>query len=195
MAQDFSQIDYSNTLEPRSGTFLLANVNLQDPNFCRAVVLLCEHNAEGTFGLVLNQSLPAVLSQGVADLMGWDAPLYRGGPVGPGSLHFIHTRTDLDIGSELVAPGICWGGDFNEVNRLMASGETQPDEFRFFVGYSGWDEGQLDQEISDCAWYLTPAASAMTFEPHGTRLWERVLTTMGPEFAMLRHLPRDPRVN
>ncbi len=195
MKHGFTKIDFHNSLEPQTGSFLLANTSLVDPNFFRAVVLLCEHEPEGTFGLVLTQPLTVMLSEGVQSLFGWDAPLHRGGPVEPGSLHFVHGRSDLDIGSVEVARGIYWGGSFERVNELIGEGVAAPTDFRFFVGYSGWGPGQLDEELEQQSWYLTPAASSLAFEGDPALIWQHALQGMGPEFAMLSHVPLDPHVN
>jgi putative transcriptional regulator len=182
-------------IEPRSGLFLLSNSTLSDPNFFRSVVLLCEHTREGSFGLVMNQPIPFKLSEGVPGLTGWDAPLYRGGPVQTNSLHFVHGREDLDLGSLKVAPGVYWGGDFKKLNHLMAEGVTAPEEFRFFIGYSGWGQGQLHDELEQNSWYLTPANHDKAFTPDADHMWEHIMTSMGPDFAMLCHIPLNPRTN
>ena len=182
-------------MKPRPGLFLLSNSTLPDPNFHRSVVLLCEHNDEGSFGLVMNQSIPFKLSEGVPGLTGWDAPLHRGGPVQTNSLHFIHGRKDIDLGSHEVAPGVFWGGDFNKLNHMMAEGVTRPEEFRFYIGYSGWGEGQLQDELKQQAWYMKPANHNEAFKLDSGHMWENILTSMGPDFAMLSHVPLDPRTN
>lgn len=181
--------------ELRRGMFLLAGGGLMDPNFARSVILLCEHSNDGSFGLVLNQPLLVKLSDGYSGLTDWDAPLYKGGPVQPGVLNFIHTRSQLDIGSREVIPGVYWGGDFEAVNKTMRSEELSPEEFRFFAGYSGWGEGQLQQEIARKDWYLTPASADLAFQVNAQDQWRNILRSMGNKFAVFANLPKNTQLN
>jgi putative transcriptional regulator len=180
---------------PEKGVLLLAGGGLLDPNFARSVVLLCEHADEGSFGLVLNQPLELKLSDGFPQLEGWDAPLYRGGPVQARVLNFLHRRADLDIGSREIVPGIFWGGDFDAVSLLMQRGETRPEDFRFFAGYSGWGEGQLQNEIERKDWYLTQAAGKLIFQENARELWRSVLRGMGYRYAIYANLPVNTQLN
>ncbi len=182
-------------LQPAAGVLLVAAANLLDPNFSRTVILLCEHQPEGTFGLVLNRKLPIRLRDVVSEDLGWDANLYRGGPVQENSLHYIHARADLNIDSQEVCPGIYWGGDFERLSQLLKYGEADVDDFRFFVGYSGWGEGQLDGEIDQDSWYLRKARPDLVFDKDATNLWRRTLASMGNDFRLLANFPDDPRMN
>jgi len=128
---------------PETGMLLISGVNMLDQNFARSVIFLCDHQKEGSFGLVLNQPLPLQLSDVVTKINGWDARLYRGGPVQENTLHFLHKSPDLDINSHEILPGIYWGGDFDALNEILSKKKMPASDFRFFVGYSGWGDGQL----------------------------------------------------
>lgn len=182
-------------ITPTKGIVLLAGGGLLDPNFARSVVLLCDHGDEGSFGLILNQPMTLKLSDGFSGLAGWDAPLYKGGPVQSGALNFIHTRGDLEIGSREVLPGVYWGGDFDAVNTLMRSGKAQPSEFRFFAGYAGWSKGQLQGEIDRKDWYLTLGTVQLVFDADAREQWRTVLRGMGREYAIYANLPVNPQLN
>jgi putative transcriptional regulator len=182
-------------LEPAAGVLLVAAANLTDPNFARTVVLLCEHQAQGSFGLVLNRAIPLRLSEVTGEELGWDAPLYRGGPVQENTLHFIHRRPDLDLESQQVLPGLFWGGNFDKASQLLKYKEADPNDFRFFVGYSGWGEGQLDDEIKRDSWYLRRARLELAFHDDVANLWRHTLRGMGQEYAILAGFPDDPRLN
>ena len=182
-------------MAPETGCFLISNSALSDPNFFRTVILLCHHDEDGSFGLVLNQPLPLSLANGLTELGGWDAPIRRGGPVQTDSLHFLHTDTSHEIGGQEVIDGVFWGGDFERVNSLASQGDLDPDDFRFFAGYSGWSGGQLAEEMKHESWYVTPAQPEFIMSPAVETLWKDVLASMGPEYALISRIPPDPRVN
>ena len=181
--------------EPTPGTLLIAAASLWDDNFARTVVLICEHRQEGLFGLVLNRRLKHMLSDARDDFHGFDAPLYKGGPVQENTLHLLHRRADLDIGSVEVMPGVFWGGDFGKLTAWLKFNRPDPDEFRFFVGYSGWGQGQLASEIKRDDWYLTPGEPQTIFAPEPTNLWRATLRTLGPSYRVVATFPDDPRLN
>jgi len=115
------------------GTLLISAPMMQDPNFRRSVVLLCEHNdREGTFGLILNRELDVSLGDVLDEYVTYDPPLYMGGPVQRETLHYLHTRADIPGGVAL--PGdMTWGGDFEAVQQLAKGGDAAPDNLRFFL--------------------------------------------------------------
>jgi putative transcriptional regulator len=182
-------------IEPDAGVILVASANLLDPNFSRSVILLCDHQYDGTFGLVLNNTLPVTMCDVVESIADWDAPLYRGGPVQENSLHFIHTIPDLDIGSRPITSEVFWGGDFDRLNKLIEQGSVDLSQIRFFVGYSGWGEGQLADEIKRDSWYLINGQGDTIFCDDSSNHWRRVVRTMGDEYEILANFPDDPRLN
>lgn len=180
-------------LEP--GTLLISAPMMQDPNFRRSVVLLCEQNdEEGAFGLILNRELDVQLGDVLEGYMTYDPPLYLGGPVQRDTLHYLHTRDDIPGGIPL--PGdVTWGGDFEVVQELAKGGDASPDNLRFFLGYAGWGPGQLEDEIGEEAWIQAPSAARVVFDTEPDQLWRTVLRRMGGEYAVLANFPDDPRMN
>ncbi|MFT5126636.1 MAG: putative transcriptional regulator [Rhodothermales bacterium] len=183
-----------NDIEPAPGVLLIAGTALQDSYFGRAVVLLCEHQDEGSFGLVLNHAMPISLDDVVNELS-WTAPLCCGGPVAENTLHFLHPHANLGIGSREVLPGIYWGGDFDALREKVMLGQVKPEDLRFFLGYSGWSAGQLASEISEDSWFMTPANAENVFYEDSANHWRHAFTGMGPAFAILGNFPDDPRLN
>ena len=174
---------------------LIAGANLLDPNFSRAVIFLCEHRDEGSFGLVLNQPLSLNVRDIVPTKTAWDAPLFRGGPVQENTLHYIHRSTELAIGSHEVLPGIFWGGDFDALNEQVAKNKIALTDIRFFIGYSGWGEGQLIEEIKRDSWYLHKAGTNMIFFEDSRNHWRKIFKSMGNDYSLLSNFPDDPRLN
>ncbi len=183
------------TLSPDAGMLLIAGANLLDSNFARTIILLCEHRYEGSFGLVLNQPTSLHLTDVIQDVADWDTQIYSGGPVQENTLHFIHRCPKLEIGSREIFPGVYWGGDFEALNRAVAAKHVDPSDLRFFTGYSGWSEGQLDNEIKRDSWYLSKAKVDTVFHPDSPNHWRHIFKTMGSEYSILASFPDDPRLN
>ncbi|MEN2993597.1 MAG: YqgE/AlgH family protein [Bacteroidia bacterium] len=182
-------------MQPGRGVLLIAEPFLPDPNFFRTVVLLIEHNQEGTLGVVLNR--PATLRlQEATDFFGAvDYPLFIGGPVQPEMLHALHTLPALRERSQEVLPGLFWTPDMRALRSILATRDIPPNALRFYAGYAGWRVGQLDRELLLKSWILAPGQSEDAFDPEPTQLWRKVLKRMGGEYAFIATFPEDPRVN
>src|SRR5688572_13498469 len=136
---------YKNKLQPEKGRLLISEPFLPDPNFERTVVLLCEHNTEGSFGFVLNK--PSALKvQEIIEDIGLTNTVYVGGPVQQDTLHFIHRNGNI-VNAVEIAGNVFWGGDLESLVTLTDTKQITEADIRFFVGYSGWGPGQLDSEL------------------------------------------------
>lgn len=181
---------------PKAGDFLISEPFLQDENFSRSVVLLCEHNEEGSFGLVFNK--PSILRLGeiVEDLEFLDAEVYVGGPVEQNTLHFVYVGEKKLEGSIQIGEKLWWGGDFQELVEGLKLGVIPLETIRFFLGYSGWAPDQLDEEMGENVWFVCQTEidqSAFTDTPE--QLWRNLLKNMGGEFKVIANYPSDPRLN
>ncbi len=191
---DYFSLD--NWVEPEKGDLLISEPYLPDPNFERTVVLICEHDDNGTFGFVLNKRTESQFKDVVEDVNHFDAELFVGGPVQQNSLHFIHRRSDLVADGREILPGMYWGGDFDQLLTLIDTRQLEKEDFRFFVGYSGWDSGQLHEELEVKSWIVHKGATPeMIFDMNPDRLWREVLKQMGGKFKVIANYPQDPRLN
>ena len=184
----------ANTPAVTSGSLLIAEPFMGDTNFDRSVVLICEHSPAGTFGLVLNQTTDLNLSDVIEDVY-VDQQLFIGGPVQQNTLHFIHRRPDLIDGAVRISDGLYWSGDFEQVKQAVNIGTLTERDIRFFVGYSGWDAGQLAGELGQKAWIISRADTAFLFDTPADQFWRGVLKRMGGEYKSIAHYPVDPRLN
>ncbi len=178
---------------PGPGTLLIAPPTVLDPNFFRAVVLLCEHSSSGSFGLILNRPIDVEIDILSGDLAGYEGGLCYGGPVQPDTLHFLH-RLDLPDAEPLM-DGVFWGGNYESLKDLHQDQSLTHDTLRLYLGYSGWGAGQLHDEIQAGGWILADADGAAVFEDAPKELWRKRLRKLGGEFALLANFPIDPRLN
>src|SRR5688500_17658601 len=107
----------------RTGSLLVAEPFMQDDNFKHAVLLMCEVNAKGAFGLILNKPTGIMMHEAVDDFPSNDFMLFEGGPVERDTVHFITTRGDLLEDTIEVSPGIYWGGHFEQLKVLIDTGQ------------------------------------------------------------------------
>lgn len=182
-------------IQPASGILLIADPFLKDPNFLRTVVFLCEHNAEGSFGFVLNRQYENSLDELIPELEGHKIPVYFGGPVQIDSIHFLHQYPDEIPGGQEVIKGVYWGGDFDAMVDLIKNNAIDSNKIRFYIGYSGWSEGQLDLEITEKTWLTVKANKKLVFHRQYEEIWKDSLKHLGGDYEMMVNFPIDPQLN
>jgi putative transcriptional regulator len=182
-------------ISPAKGILLIANPFLKDPNFSRTVIFLCENVKEGTFGFVLNKQFSKNLDELIPDLEMPAFPVFSGGPVQPDSLHFLHQYPDLISGGVEVFDGVYWGGNFESLQIHLKNNDISTDKIRFFIGYSGWTEGQLDMEMEEESWITVKATRKLIFETSATETWKESLNFLGGDYKMMVNFPIDPQLN
>jgi len=154
------------------GAFLVASPSLNDPNFRQTVVLVIEHGAEGTLGLILNRATSMLLSEalpGVAALEGTTHRLFAGGPVQPRVMLLLSRLKDPDPDMRVVFDSVYVGGTPKVLERMLSQA-VPSDQFRAFAGYAGWAPGQLGLEMLQGAWAVLPPESQL-FEKDPLTLW------------------------
>ncbi len=186
---------YRNKIKPERGRLLISEPFLPDPNFERTVVLLCEHNDEGSFGFVLNKPSILKVSEVMEELTEMENLVYVGGPVQQDTLHFIHRNASLENAVEIVEK-IYWGGAFENLLILLESKQINSTDIRFFLGYSGWGPGQLDAELDQDSWIVCDyVTDQLLFDTGPDVMWRKALENMGGRFSMYSNYPVDPRLN
>ncbi|HEY6504273.1 MAG TPA: YqgE/AlgH family protein [Chitinophagaceae bacterium] len=182
-------------VEPGPGILLIADPFLKDPNFLRTVVFLCEHKEEGSFGFVLNRKYENTLDELLPDLEDLKLPVYYGGPVQMDTIHFLHQYPAEIPGGEEVIKGVYWGGDFEKVVEMLKNGTAHPDKIRFYIGYSGWSDGQLTTEIKDKSWLTVAGTRKLIFHRNYEEIWKDSLKQLGGDYKMMINFPIDPQLN
>jgi putative transcriptional regulator len=163
--------------------------------FARAVILICQHDAEGAFGLVLNRptgnkvgdALVADLPDSVKEL-----PLYLGGPVQPTAMSFLHADNFLPEANVLA--NLSLG---HSLDGLMDLGDSfsATKKVKLFAGYSGWAPGQLENEMRRKAWLTHPASLDLIFAADPGSLWPSLMRQKGWANQLLAQIPDDPSLN
>lgn len=184
--------------EPKTslrGQLLLDGGNLAGSWFQRTVVLICQHDAEGAFGLVLNRPAGTEVGEALAGELP-DAlkqlPLHFGGPVQTGALSYLRSEPFLPEGS--VMPGVDLGHSLEDLVE-HAGGFPAGRRLKVFAGYAGWSPGQLDAEMERLAWVTHPAAVDLIFDDAPATLWQRILRLKGGLFRLVADAPEDLQSN
>ena len=175
----------------QSGSILLAEPFMLDANFKRSTVLLCEHNEEGSVGFIINKPLRMRIDELIEDFPEFDAEVFFGGPVQTDTIHYIHNVGKLLDDSRLVADGVYWGGDFSKLKFLISSKLISSENIRFFVGYSGWSVGQLEDELNLGSWVSANMDANYLFKSIPSRLWEQVMYNKGDVYTVISQVPED----
>lgn len=163
---------------------LLAMPQLADPNFSRAVVLMIEHSAHGSFGLVINHPSPIKASELLDSLeMSWcgaeSAVVWAGGPVSPSTGWVLHEPIGIapaGQGTIAITSGISLS---TSPDKLRAIATQPPDKIRLLLGYSGWGPGQLEAEMSRGAWLHASADPKIVFDTPADEIWHHAMRSLG----------------
>jgi putative transcriptional regulator len=187
--------NYKNQIKPGKGRLLISEPFLPDPNFERTVVLLCEHNEEGSFGFVLNKPSLIKVNEVMEDIKNLEEQVFVGGPVQQDTLHFIHRNKAME-NTTMILEGIYWGGTIESLLFLADTGQLSGNDVRFFLGYSGWGPGQLEAELEEESWIVCDYVTQdLLFETDPKMMWKKALDNMGGRFSVYSNYPVDPRLN
>lgn len=183
-------------IEPEKGDLLISEPYLPDPNFERTVILLCEHDENGSFGFVLNKPSNSGLSELVIEAEGFDSQVYVGGPVQQNTLHFLHKSPSKLSSDKEIVKGVYWGIDFDKLLSGINTKVVDEKDLKFFIGYSGWSEGQLLDELKAKSWIVYKKATPeLVFDMSAEELWKEALQNMGGKYRVISNYPTDPRLN
>jgi len=168
-------------------SFLLSMPQLDDPNFRRTVVLLCQHSSEGAWGLVLNRPTGTPAAEAVR----MDPPvqtdngleLWVGGPVEPERGCILLGDDPCDEEAVRVCDGLFISGSAALLRRLL-EGEVRP-RTRLLMGYAGWGPGQLDEELRASAWLISGVETDLIFDVDAEQMWETAIRRLGADPSSL----------
>jgi Putative transcriptional regulator len=189
-------MDFLPNQQLQKGVFLVASPDIDAGIFFRSVILLCEHNPMGSFGLVVNKSLDLELPPEVvnlSDLANTNISIRAGGPVQTGQMMLLHTSDKIPQQTLQVCDGVYLGGDLQFLQDSIA--DEQGPSLLLCFGYTGWGSGQLERELLDGQWFIVPATEEWLFKTPPDALWQCLLRKLGGKYAALAMIPEDLSLN
>ena len=185
----------TNHVAPRQGCVLIAEPFLSGSYFNRSIIIIASYSENGAVGFILNKKVDYPVEDIFVDFPNFDSEIHIGGPVGTDSIYFIHTLGNVIPDSVLIKENLYFGGDFNALKLQIKLGLVAHNQVRFFLGYSGWDAGQLDEEINENSWLVADISEAdlMNFEEN--TMWSKSVRAMGGRYSMWENFPENPSLN
>lgn len=178
----------------KSGKLLIAQPFMQDGQFARSVVFLCEYSEEGSLGFVLNQPTSVNIGDLLPELDYPSLMVNHGGPVQLDTLHMLH-RLPGSMGGVEVNSGVYWGGSFEALQLHGTVGALNTADVRLFVGYAGWSPGQLENEVKEGSWLVADVTPTLVFDTPPENVWKKAVQSLGKEYKHLVNMPVDPGLN
>ena len=172
-------------------TLLLSMPQMQDPNFARTVVLLCDYLPDGAFGLVLNRPTDLRASEMVRleppVTRGNGLPLFIGGPVQPERGWILVGEPPEEPDFRTVIDGLYLSTSPQLLRRVL---EARPEpRARVVAGYAGWGPGQLDEELAQSAWLMADVQLDLVFDVEASAMWETAIRRLGADPSLLQSSP------
>lgn len=182
--------------ELKAGSVLVSEPFLADNYFTRSVIYLCDHNADGSFGFVLNKHLDGTLGELGDNLPNIESRVSLGGPVDTSNLFYVHSLGDEVPNSIPCAKGLFIGGEFEAVKRILEEDPTKINQIRFFIGYSGWEKGQLEHELEEKSWIvLNNISKDQILNADNEGFWKKIMESLGGKFKVMSKFPINPSDN
>lgn len=180
---------------PSRGKILISEPFLRDATFGRSVVLLIDHTSDGTMGLIMNKQIPLFLNEVFKEFKYLDdIPLYKGGPLSTDTLFFLHTLPDIK-GALPVRKGLYVNGDFDAVKKYILQGNPIEGHIRFFLGYSGWELEQLNDEIKENTWIIGKSSIDNIMSNKTDPMWKDSMGMLGSKYETWSRFPQIPSLN
>ena len=178
------------------GKILIAEPSIiGDISFNRSIILLVEHGNNGSIGFILNKPMNLNISDLIPEIES-NFKIYNGGPVQQDNLYFIHKISDLIPESIMISEGLYWSGNFEYVLKLIKKGEIKKNDIRFFLGYSGWDSNQLNNELNNNTWILSENSHNKNIITAVDEVfWKNKMLDLGGEYSLWSNAPEHPSHN
>lgn len=185
----------TNHIAPKQGHILIAEPFLAGSYFNRSIIILASYGENGAVGFILNKKVEYPVEDLFINFPDFDSEIHIGGPVGTDSIYFIHTLGDLIPGSIQIKDNLYWGGDFEALKLQIKLGLVNPTQVRFFLGYSGWDAGQLEEEINENSWLVADISQHDLMNIDENMMWVESVRAMGGKYSMWENFPENPSLN
>lgn len=191
--QDIFKIK-TNNVEPKKGRILIAEPFLPGSYFNRSIVFLVDHTEEGSVGFILNKPVDFPVEEFKHEFPLCKFNVYMGGPVNIDSIYYIHTLGKQVPNSIHIKDNLYWGGDYDHLKNLINSGNASADQVRFFLGYSGWEKNQLQEELKEDSWLVSEISAKMVMR-NNHALWSEMVKNIGGKYTLWQNYPENPMLN
>lgn len=180
----------------KKGKLLIAKPSLiEDLHFNRSVILLADHNKKGSVGFIINKPLKYTINDLIPEITA-SLKIYNGGPVEQDNLYFIHNVPDLIPNSIEISNGIYWGGEYEITKELINQGKIRKNNIRFFLGYTGWNEDQLENEMAESSWIITQNNyENKIIGKSANHFWQKQIIELGGDYLIWINSPENPTFN
>jgi putative transcriptional regulator len=178
------------------GSFIIASPEINSGMYHRGVILLCEHGASGSFGILVNKALDIEIPEEVInmkEIANTRVQIRAGGPLQPNQMMLLHSNDQLPDQTLKICEGVFLGGDLPFLQEALAN-ESGP-AVRLCFGYCGWGPGQLEREFLSGMWFLSPGSAKYVFDTAPEKTWQIILRDMGGKYATLSMIPEDLSLN
>lgn len=185
----------SNNIPPQKGRILIAEPFLHGDYFSRSVVFLVAYSEKGAVGFILNKKIEYQLHDVFPDFPEFKGNIFIGGPVSADSIFYVHKLGGKLPGSINVLGDLYWGGDFEVLKNLITVGAVSTEDIHFFLGYSGWDAGQLEDEIKEDSWLVTDVDENLIMQEANNSSWADFVKKAGNRYSIWENYPENPSFN
>lgn len=187
-----------NRCAPQPGALLIAEPFLREDYFRHAVICLVDYEiGKSSMGIVMNKPTGYTLGSLIKQIdNNNNTPIYCGGPLSCDRLYFIHTLGEIIPNSRKITGNLYIGGDFEAIINYVNSGYDVDGNVRFFIGYSGWDAGQLEEELALHTWAVSNQHHTHTLLiGEGDNYWHNHVKALGAEYRGWQYHPENPQLN
>ncbi len=175
-----------------SDHFIIAMPNLMDPNFDHTVTYICEHDENGSFGIVINRSTDITLAEVMqqmqieaSDASKHQQTVFHGGPVQQGRGFVLHRPLGSWNSTLKINPRVALTSSRDIIEAIAH--DQGPEDAIVALGYAGWAPGQLEQELADNTWLSCPAKEQILFEIPAQGRWQAAADIIGVDLQLLSH--------
>ncbi len=178
------------------GSFLIASPEIDTGIHFRSVVVVCEHSAAGSFGLIINKKLEIEIPEEVLNIKEFVNPnveIRAGGPIQPNQMMLLHSSDAASEQTLKLCDGVFLGGDLQFLQEAVA--DANGPAVRLCFGYCGWGAGQLEREFLSGNWFLHPGTALHVFTTPAEKVWQAILREMGGKYATLSMIPENLNLN